>query len=130
VKSRAVHSRYVAKTGEIRQKRGDTLNKNLARPMSHFRSDTTVEVMRRITGETDLRSIQQVIERGRGDWAVRRVGSDRATKVFPSQKEAVTFAREIARRQGDTLYIHGRDGSVQRKAIFPSSEPRRKTAKR
>jgi hypothetical protein len=63
-------------------------------------------------------------------WWPRWVGSDRATKVFPSQKEAVTFARGIARRQGDTLYIHGRDGSVQRKAIFPSSEPRRKTAKR
>jgi hypothetical protein len=130
VKSRTPDSRRRGKSGEIRQKRGDTLNKNLPRPISSFRGDTTVEVMRRITGGSDLRSIQQVVERRRGDWAVRRVGSERATKVFPSQKEAVVFARGIAKKQGDTLYIHGRDGSVQRKASFPAAESSRKLAKR
>jgi hypothetical protein len=130
VKARALDSRRRDKSGEIRQKRGDTLNKNLARPFPQFRGDTTVDVMRQITGANDLRSIQQVVERGRGDWAVRRVGSERATKVFPSQKEAVVFAREIAKKQGDTLYIHGRDGSVQRKASFRTSEASRKSNKR
>jgi len=130
VKARAIDSRRRDKTGEIRQKRSDTLNKNLPRPIPQFRGDTTVGVMREITGADDLRSIQQVVERGRGDWAVRRVGSERATKVFPSQKEAVVFARGIAKKLGDTLYIHGRDGSVQRKATFRTSEASRKTVKR
>lgn len=130
MKDRALDSRHRDKFGVIRQKRGDTLNKNLARHIPQFRGDTTVEIMRRLTGATDLRSIQQVVERGRGDWAVRRVGSERATKVFSSQKEAVVFAREIAKKQGDTLYIHGRDGSVQRKASFRASEAGRKSSKR
>lgn len=130
MKARALDSRHRDKFSGVRHKRGDTLNKNLARPVVHFRGDTTVEVMRRITGARDLRSIQQVVERGRGDWAVRRVGSERATKVFPSQKEAVVFAREIAKKQGDTLYIHGRDGSVQRKTSFRASGSGRKYVKR
>jgi hypothetical protein len=130
VKARAFDSRRGDKSGEIRQKRGDTLNKNLARPVPYFRGDTMVNVMRQITGASDLRSIRQVVERGRGDWAVRRVGSERATKVFPSQKEAVVFAREIAKKQGATLYIQGRDGSVQRKASFRASETSRKSVKR
>jgi hypothetical protein len=130
VKARPLDSRRRDKSGEIRHKRGDTLNKNLDHPIPHFRGDTTVDVMRRITGANDLRSIQQVVERGRGDWAVRKVGSERATKVFSSQKEAVVFARKIAKKQGDTLYIHGRDGSVQRKASFPASEANRKSVKR
>jgi hypothetical protein len=130
VKARALDSRHRDKSGEIRHKRGDTINRNLPRPIPHFPGDTSLEVMRRVTGATDLRSIQQVVERGRGDWAVRRVGSERATKVFSSQKEAVVFAREIARKQGDTLYIHGRDGSVQRKATFRVSQVSPKSSKR
>lgn len=130
MKTRGLDSCDRNKSGEIRHKRSDTLNRNLPSPISHFRGDTSVEAMRRITGADDLRSIQQVVERGRGDWAVRRVGSERATKVFPSQKEAVVFARGIAKKQGDTLYIHGRDGSVQRKASFRASGSSRKSIKR
>ena len=130
MKARVLDSRHREKAGEIRQKRGDSLNRNLPHAISHFRGDTTVEVMRRITGASDLRSIQQVVDRGRGDWAVRRVGSERATKVFQSQKEAVTFARKVAKKQGDTLYIHGRNGSVQQKASFRAQEFSSKSIKR
>jgi hypothetical protein len=99
--------------GVIRHKRGDTLNKNLPNPISNFGADTTLEVMRRVTGATSIQAIQQVVDRGRGGWAVRKVGSERATKVFPSQKKAIAFARDGARKQGDVLYIHSRDGSVR-----------------
>jgi hypothetical protein len=86
--------------------------------------------MRRVTGATDLQAIQQVVDRGRGGWAVRKVGSERATKVFPSQKKAIAFARDSAKKQGDMLYIHGRDGSVKEKATYGVQGSRGRSFKR
>jgi hypothetical protein len=41
------------KRGEIREKRGDTLNKNLPKP------DTKLETMRRVTGQTSVEKVRQ-----------------------------------------------------------------------
>jgi hypothetical protein len=45
---------------EIQQKRGDTLNKNLPKPISQFRSDTKLETMRRATGQTSVEKVRLV----------------------------------------------------------------------
>lgn len=55
---------------------------------------------------------QHVVPRD-GRWAVRRTGSDKATKKFDTQREAIARGREIARNQGTGLYIHGRDGRIR-----------------
>ena len=55
---------------------------------------------------------QHVVPRD-GKWAVRRTGSDKLTKKFNTQKEAIREARKIARNQGTELYIHGRDGRIR-----------------
>lgn len=39
------------KTGEIQQKRSDTLNRNLSRPIAQFRSDATLGTMRKDTAK-------------------------------------------------------------------------------
>jgi hypothetical protein len=36
------------KKGEIQQKRGDTLNRNLPQPIPQFRGDTKLETMRKV----------------------------------------------------------------------------------
>lgn len=46
-------------------------------------------------------------------WAVRGAGSRRASSVHETQKEATSAAREIAKRQGVELFIHGRDGKIR-----------------
>ena len=43
------------KAGEIQQKRSDTLNRNLSRPIPQFRSDATLGTMREETGKVCLR---------------------------------------------------------------------------
>lgn len=48
-----------------------------------------------------------------GEWAVKRGGSERATTVVPTQKEAIKIATEIAKNQGAELFIHGRDGQIR-----------------
>jgi hypothetical protein len=39
------------KAGQIQQKRSDTLNKNLSRPIPQFRADATLGAMRKATGQ-------------------------------------------------------------------------------
>lgn len=53
-----------------------------------------------------------------GRWAVRQSGNERATKVFDSQKDAVTHARGIAKKEGTTVYVHRKDGSISSTASY------------
>lgn len=55
---------------------------------------------------------QHVVPHSDG-WAVRKSGSDRASEVFTTQKEAIERAREISASQGAELMIHGRDGRIR-----------------
>jgi uncharacterized protein YdaT len=60
---------------------------------------------------------QHVVPSG-NRWSVRKAGSERASAVFETQKEAIHAAREIARNQGTELYIHGRDGRIHERSSF------------
>lgn len=60
---------------------------------------------------------QHVVPRESG-WAVKGAGSTRATRVFPTQREAIDAGREIARRKGSELLIHGRDGRIREKNTY------------
>lgn len=60
---------------------------------------------------------QHVVPR-EGGWAIKGAGSTRATRVFSTQREAIQAGREIARRQGSELLIHGRDGRIREKNTY------------
>ena len=47
------------KAGEIQQKRSDTLNKNLSRPIPQFSPDTTLGEMRAKTGKVSEESVRR-----------------------------------------------------------------------
>ena len=47
------------KTGEIQQKRSDTLNKNLPRPIPQFSPDTTLGTMRDRTGKISEEAVRR-----------------------------------------------------------------------
>ena len=51
-------------------------------------------------------------------WAIKGAGSPKATKVFDTQKQAIQRGREIAKRQGSELLIHGRDGRIREKNTY------------
>ena len=48
-----------------------------------------------------------------GGWAVRGAGSQRATSVHRTQREAIDAGREVARNQRAELFVHGRDGRIR-----------------
>jgi hypothetical protein len=51
------------KTGEIQQKRGDTLNKNLSTPIPQFRADATLQHMREVTGKVSEQAVRKAAKK-------------------------------------------------------------------
>ena len=58
MKEPGLDGRHRDRDGEIQQKRSDTLNKNLSKPIPQFKDNTTLGYMRKVTGrvsEADVR---------------------------------------------------------------------------
>ena len=51
------------KAGEIQQKRSDTLNKNLPKPIPEFSPNATLATMRRETGKTSVEGVRRAAKR-------------------------------------------------------------------
>lgn len=55
---------------------------------------------------------QHVVPHLRGG-AVKPAGSDRASSLHDTQREAVHRAHDVARSQKSELFVHGRDGRIR-----------------
>lgn len=53
------------KAGEIQQKRGDTLNKNLPVPIPQFSPNAKLSTMRKETGKTSVEDVRRAARRVR-----------------------------------------------------------------
>ena len=51
-------------------------------------------------------------------WQVKAEGSTRATKNFATQREAIDYARGIAKKQSSELVIHGKNGRIRDKDSY------------
>jgi hypothetical protein len=49
--------------GEIRQKRGDTKNKNLSRPIPQFSGNATLDFMREETGKVSEEAVRRAAKK-------------------------------------------------------------------
>lgn len=65
-----------------------------------------------------MKSKSQHVVPHNGDWAIKRGGSERATTIVPTQKEAIKIATEIAKNQNAELIIHGRDGQIRERESY------------
>jgi len=54
------------KAGEIQQKRSDTLNKNLPKPIPEFSPNATLGTMRKETGKVSERAVRDAAKKLRG----------------------------------------------------------------
>ena len=50
-----------------------------------------------------------------GRWAVQKVGTSRASRIFDRQSDAEARGRAQAKREGAELVIKGRDGRINRR---------------
>lgn len=61
---------------------------------------------------------KHVVPSGTGGWAVKNSGATRASRTFETQQQAVSYARDAAKKVGTELYIHGRDGTIKDKRSY------------
>jgi len=47
-------------------------------------------------------------------WRVRKQGSQKTIKFFPTQKEAIAYAESLADSAGSSVVIHKMDGSIRK----------------
>jgi hypothetical protein len=47
-----------------------------------------------------------------GGWSVKRAGASRASRVFRTKSEAVSYGRAVARSNNVELVVHSMDGRV------------------
>ncbi len=60
---------------------------------------------------------QHVTPRG-NQWQVKGAGNSKATKIVSTQKEAISYARSIAKNQHSELVIHGKNGRIREKSSY------------
>ena len=60
---------------------------------------------------------QHVVPLGRG-WAVRSAGSSRLTIITDTKKDAVEYAKGVAKRNGSELIIHTKDGKIRERNSY------------
>ena len=58
-----------------------------------------------------------VVPKG-GNWAVKKENSQRVSKVTSTQKEAIQFAKKIAKNSKTELLIHGKNGQIREKNSY------------
>ena len=63
------------------------------------------------TASSSLR-VHHVVPKSSGGWSIKRDDLAKTIKVFAKKTDAVKFAREMSRKQGSNLVIHGRDGKI------------------
>ncbi|MEI4770478.1 DUF2188 domain-containing protein [Psychrobacillus sp. FJAT-51614] len=61
---------------------------------------------------------QHVTPRSSGGYQVKGAGNSKATKVFRTQSEAITFATGIAKNQKSELFIHNRSGQIRERNSY------------
>jgi hypothetical protein len=61
---------------------------------------------------------KHVVPNPSGGWSVKNSGATRASKVFDTQQQAITYGRDAAKKTGTELYVHGRDGTIKNKNSY------------
>lgn len=61
---------------------------------------------------------KHVVPNPSGGWSVKNSQATRASKVFDTQQQAIMYGRDVAKRAGSELYIHGRDGTIKNKNSY------------
>lgn len=62
-----------------------------------------------------MANTRHVVPKSDGGWDSKKGGASRASKHFETKKEAEQYSREVSKKENSELFIHGKDGKIQRK---------------
>ncbi len=60
------------------------------------------------------RKERHVVTKPGGGWDSKRENAERASKHFETKKEAEKYSRDLSKKEGSELIVHGKDGKIQR----------------
>ncbi|NMW21429.1 MAG: DUF2188 domain-containing protein [Chlorobiaceae bacterium] len=64
-----------------------------------------------------IKNSRHVVPR-QGGWAVKKSGASRASKVFDTQEDAITYGRSQAKKESGELYVHRKDGTILKRDSY------------
>ena len=64
-----------------------------------------------------------ISQRKSDDWAVKREGTERASKLFNTQQEAFEYARERAQQAGGEVFIKNIQGEIRERNTYGKTDP-------
>ena len=62
-----------------------------------------------------MSTTRHVVPNSEGGWDSKKGGAERASKHFDTKKGCENYSRELSRKEKSELFIHGKDGKIQRK---------------
>jgi hypothetical protein len=65
-----------------------------------------------------MKKTTQHVVRHQNGWALKKGGSQRATKVFPTQSQAIDYGKTVSQNQGAEFFIHGRNGRIRERNSY------------
>jgi len=74
-----------------------------------------------------IKSYSKAVEKGMssqhvvptdGNWAVKKVGSTRASRIFDTQKEAIQYGQRVARNSRSELFVHSLSGRIKSRQSY------------
>ena len=69
-------------------------------------------------GDLNMGKNQHVTPHPNGGWQVKGAGNSKATVRTDTQKQAISYARTIARNQKSEMIIHGSNGQIRVKDSY------------
>ena len=57
-----------------------------------------------------------------GLWAVKKSGSERASKTFDTKEKAVLYGRELSKNEKTELYIHKTNGMIENRNSYGNDQ--------
>ncbi|NJL27954.1 MAG: DUF2188 domain-containing protein [Thermoanaerobaculia bacterium] len=53
-----------------------------------------------------------------GGWSVKKGGATRASRNFDTKEAAISWGREVSKKEHSEFVIHKRDGTIQKKDSY------------
>ncbi len=64
------------------------------------------------------KNTRHVLPGSNGGWDSKKGGAERASRHFETKKDAEQYSRELSKKEGAELFIHGKDGKIQSKDSY------------
>lgn len=61
---------------------------------------------------------QHVIPYSTKGWAVKKSGAKKVTKTFYTQREAIRYAKSVAKNNKSELFIHSKSGKIRERNTY------------